>query len=297
MKIRTRSRRDGSTSGVSRAFARPWMVRVATVALWGLVAGGAVAGTAGLVAAGKPTHQGREPAPAPRGAEGFAELFVATYLQAGEGTEEALQPFYPVEVSLRGVTPSSLYVARTVSLGAEPVAEHYWSVTVGAEVLEAVEGGYRPAGVRYFTVGIREADGGYVATSLPSQVPPPVTLESPSIPMEASGLPADDRVANALGRFFDAFLAGQGELARYVGPGSGIRPLIPSPFVDTELIGLGTDDPAGPRSPLLVSVRLSAVDGQGRGQILDYSLEIAERGGRWEVVRVLRAAPLPEETP
>lgn len=284
----------GASRGV-RLVGRPWVARVATVALWALVVTGALAGVADLVAAGVPPPGGDgAPAPDPGGAEGFAELYVAAYLQAGEGTEDTLRAFYPGEVSLRGVPPSSVYVARTVSLGARPVAAGYWSVTVGADVLEAVEGGYRPAGVRYFTVGIREARGGYVATALPSEVPPPVTVEAPALRAEAWGPPPDDRLAEAVGRFLDAFLAGQGELARYTAPGSGIRPVAPSPFVDTEVLGLGTDEPAAPGAPLLAQVRVEARDRQGVARVLDYSLEVAERAGRWEVVRVLGAAPLEE---
>lgn len=222
------------------------------------------------------------------GAEGFAELYVSAFLQAGEGTEEDLRPFLPEELDLTGVVPRSLYIVRAASVGARAMGPRYWAVTVAAEVLASTEGGYVPAGHRYFTVGILEVPGGYVAASLPAEVPGP----GPQVPLDLTvdqlDYPTDDAATRAVARFLEAYLARQGELARYAAPGSGLRP-ISSPYSDAELIAVGFAD--GGRGGF-VRARVHAVDASGRVALLEFSLELVERAGRWEVVRLLAAPAL-----
>jgi hypothetical protein len=85
-------------------------VSLATVCLWLLVAASAASGLLSLIAVGRLPRaaEAREPA-LPVGAEGFAQLFVATYLEAGEGKEEALRPFYslPAGLTWKGSGPGS----------------------------------------------------------------------------------------------------------------------------------------------------------------------------------------------
>jgi len=271
------------------------MTRLAVFGLWALVAVAVVAGVGAFVT--RPASAGpvkvKPPTPT-TGPEGFAELYVATFLESGEGDEARLRAFYPSAVQLRDVIPGSLYVARTATVDAAEVARRYWSVTVAAEVLVPEGGGYRRAGTRFYQVGVAgDAGAAYVATSLPAEVPPPATLRAPPLdlgPLERVRL--GDPVAEAVERFAAAFLAGQGELERYVAPNAALRPVSPPPFVTAKVTELATHDVVDRPTAKEVLAAVRATDSAGRVQILHYSLELAERSGRWEVARLLPGPPL-----
>lgn len=271
------------------------MTRLATFGLWGLIAVAVLAGCAAF--ATRPTSTGAPKVKLPTptvGPEGFAELYVSTFLESGEGDEARLRAFYPGSVQLRDVIPGSLYVARTATVGAKEVARRYWAVTVAAEVLIPEGSGYRRSGTRFYQVGVAGAEtAGYVATSLPAQVPPPATLRMPALELGSlERVRLGDPVADAVERFAAAFLAGDGELVRYVAPDAPLRALSPPPFVAVKVTDLATHDEPGPPAKKQVLAAVRATDSAGRVQILQYSLELAQRSGRWEVAELLPGPPL-----
>ena len=282
-----------------------WRVRASHFGLWALVILGALGGLVGMFARGSsaaPQVAAPKPQPSSLGAEGFAELYVASYLgDVGADTDDrVLRSFFPGDADLRGVQARALYVTQTVSLAAARVSEGYWSVTVGARVLAAAEGAYQPLGLRAFQVGVVELPaGGYVATSLPAEVPLPPTIKLPRLAGEAPGPPERNEETVALSRFFSAFLAGQGELSRYVTPDSQIVAVAPSPYASTQVRRAGLDDLAGDDDGRLARVEVAATDAAGRIQVLGYSLELVRRDGLWQVRRLLAAPPLfdPAKTP
>jgi hypothetical protein len=278
--------------------------RLATVALWVLVVAGALAGFAALA-----RGSGSPPAPAPVrpasqsvGPEGVAELYVAAWLDAGEGEEDGLQALYPDVPALRQVEAGSRYAARTATVAAEDLGGGYFAVTVAAEVLVAVEAspgdepgaaGYRRDGTHYYRVGVLQADGGYVATGLPGEVPAPPSAKAAKLAgpgLERPG--ADDPIATAVRQFLAAYLAGEGEIERYTSPGAAVQAVDPVPFAGVELTRLAQLQAADPEAPTVVRAEANATTGDGGVQVLHYALELAERQGRWEVGRVLPAAPL-----
>jgi hypothetical protein len=278
--------------------------RLATVALWVLVVTGALAGFAALA-----RGSGAAPAPAPvqlanqsAGPEGVAELYVAAWLDAGEGEEDALEALYPDVPALRQVEAGARYAARTATVAAEELGGGYWSVTVAAEVLVAVEAsaeddpgaaGYRRDGTHYYRVGVLQADGGYVATGLPGEVPAPPLAKAAKVAGPGLERPEpDDPIATAVRQFLVAYLAGEGEIERYTSPGAAVQAVDPVPFVGVELTRLAQLEAAGSEAPTVVRAEASATTSDGGVQVLHYALELAERQGRWEVGRVLPAAPL-----
>lgn len=273
-------------------------VRAASVGLWVLVILGALAGLASFF-----VRQAPAGASAPKvaerppsiGAEGFAELYVATYLsEAGAGDATgAAKAFYPVQVDLREMQARALYVAQTVALEASELGEGYWSVTVGARVLAAAgAGGYQPLETRAYQVGVARSVSGYVATSLPAQVPMPAAAVVPKLRGPGLNSPAQDEPTVAATRFFAAFLAGDGELARYVSPDSEMRAIRPAPYATITLRRVSIEEHDDAEGARLVRAEVAATDAAGRTQILGYSLELARREGRWEVRRLLTAPPL-----
>ena len=273
--------------------------RLATFALWGLVVLGALGGTLAFLS--RPSSAASGPAveaPVPTiAAEGFAELFVAAYLGAGEGSEDTLRPFYPERVEMRGVAAGSRYAARTVTIDTQVAGERYWSVTVAADVLVSGEGdALQRAGTRYFQVGVAQTappNKNLVATSLPAEVPAPVAVSSIRLDLESLERPrSDDAVAVAVQRFAAAFLAGEGELVRYVAPGSSLRAVRPAPFTTTEVTRLASRDGEVAAGTKQVLAEVRGTDAGGRRQVLHYSLELAQREGRWEVTEMLPGPPL-----
>ena len=198
-----------------------------------------------------------------------------------------------------------MYAARTATVAAEDLGEGYWSITVAAEVLVAVveeaassqdepgAAGYRRHGTHYYRVGVLVADDRYVATSLPGEVPAPALAEAPKLAGLGLQRPKpDDPIATAVRQFLAAYLAGQGEIERYITPGAPVQAVQPAPFAGVEVTRLAQVEPTDPKAPTVVRAETAASTAAGAVQVLHYALELSERQGRWEVRQVLPAAPL-----
>lgn len=229
------------------------------------------------------------------GAEGFAELFIATYLGAGEDSTEDLSVFLD-GVSLDGVESGSWSATRTTSLGAVEVAPGYYSVTVAAEVVAAdadSEGQpvWVPVGTRFYSVGVAETESGWAIAGLPTLMPAPVGATAPELLIDRrGGLDATPGLEEMVSRFLAAYLAGDGELTRYTSPSSPIVPVQPPPFAGVEILEAGMVETSDGVVEVAVVVRASDI--AGRAQILEYALVVEQRDGRWEVSRLLPAPPL-----
>ena len=94
--------------------------------------------------------------------------------------------------------------------------------------------------------------------------------------------------------FLAAYLTGVGDLGRYTVPESSLVPVEPAPFVTVEIIRSGSATSVDGTQHVAALVR--ATDAAGRGQVLEYSLVVSQRDGRWEVAELLPAAPLSNES-
>lgn len=289
---RGRGRRRRRRGGVSPAT----RVRVAQGVLWVLVAAGPLTGGVALAlhaGSGADTSPATAPAgePASTAVEGFAERYVATFLgQAGDGAEEALAPFYAGTAELGEVEAGSVWVARTVPVAADKIGEGYWEVTVAAELLTADGEAYTPAGWRYYAVGVVHTDDGQAATGLPSQVSAPPRLDdAPDRAVASLSAPGDEPQLEAAAGFLRAYLAGDGELARYTAPDTSLTPLA-QPYHSVEVTQAGLAELAADR--VLVRAQVSATDAAGLAHAAGYSLELVSRDGRWEVTALHGAPPL-----
>lgn len=229
------------------------------------------------------------------GAEGFAELFIAAYLDAGEDSPEALSLFIN-GASLDGMAGGSWFATRTASLGAREIAPGYFAVTVAAEVIAAdPESGqgalWVPVGTRFYSVGVTETEAGWIVTGLPTLIPAPRLAITPALLVDRfDGLDAAPGLEEMVARFFAAFLAGAGELARYTAPSSQIVAVQPTPFTRVEVLRAGlVHTPDGYQQ---VAVVVGATDTDDRVQVLEYALIAEQRDGRWEVSELLPAPSL-----
>ena len=251
-----------------------WRVRAATIALWVMIALAAAGGLRSLI--GAPAQE----APAgsaqpPAGAAGFAEQYVAAYLEAGAGDEAALAPFYPGPVDLTGVTPSARYVSLAAVVAAAPIGPEYWAITVAADVLDQVAGGYEQGGTSYYRVGVRAYDRTDVATSLPSLVPAPKPGALPALAVPLPASPASAALGATLAAFFTRYLAGAGP---------------PPASVTVTSVGLGPAR-AGPPVSRVAAVTVLSTDGAGRAQLLGYTVRLSGSPAGWLVRAVLPAPP------
>ena len=291
--------------GISSRVNPLFIVRVLQVALWLLVVSGPVAAVllaTQVSALGDrlETVDGQvavEPSTDTTGAEGFAELFIAAFLGAGEDSPEALAPFLD-DASLDGVTDGSWFATRTTTLGAREVGPGYYAVTVSAEVVAAVpasdgEGMWIPVGTRFYTVGVAETETGWAVTGLPTLIAAPARAVPPELLVgRLDGLDGVPGLDEMVPRFLAAFLAGDGELARYTAPSSDIVAVQPPPFVNVEVLKAGFVDTPDGSLQVAVIVGVGATDTAGRVQVLQYALVVEQRDGRWEVSELLLAPPL-----
>jgi len=267
---------------------RAWKVKVAATALWVLVALAGAGGLRALVWAPSPAA-GTAPTAVPAAIAGFAEMYVAAYLEAGAGQEQSLRPYYPGPVDLHDVVPASRYAARTAAVASSEPSPGYWAVTVGAEVLVAAQGGYVRAGTHFYRVGVMSATGPLVATSLPAEVPAPTPTSVPQLRLGHLAPPSRDASRPAVQQFFDAYLAGRGE------PGAGLRAVTPPPFTSVAVTGIAMS-PSSQSGVQTMQAEVVGSDAGGLKTVLDYSFQLAERNGAWVVTSLLPAAPLRQVT-
>ncbi|MFF3934135.1 conjugal transfer protein [Streptomyces hirsutus] len=254
------------------------------------------------------------------GPGGFAELFVTAYLEAEEG--ETLAAFLPgaksaaVSAGARGQAVEQVAAVRVRAL-----SEGYWAVTVAARVRPAKTpaakatatdpgaadpgAAERGAGLRYFRVPVRSGPAGELtAVSLPAEVGAPPAGPTPVLSYGQGAVPSKaDPGVRTLEGFFSSYLAGGGEVDRYMPPGSTLTPIVPAPYAAARLERVaeygtnvpgaafpeGAQIPEGTRRRLLVDV--TAADHVGVERALTYAVALKARDGRWEVEAV-EAAPL-----
>lgn len=304
---------------------------------WGLLVLGPLLGAFAYLSA--PAQAGpaqRKPAPtAPtatgaQGAAGFAQLFVAAFISAGEGDQDKLAAYYPDATSLRLEGDSDRRRGEQLTVvRLRQTDVGIWSVTVAARITDT-KPAEKPAdgdqaddkdeanakaaasgAVRYFQVPVATATtaggaSGYTALAMPAEVAAPERIEVPGLvygPMRPA-LPADPRT-QAVTEFLTAYLTGAGELDRYLAPGTDLAAVTPAPYtglaVDTlaiegekgtEPVTTVPDD--GTTLRLLVALRAT-----GHDEVrvpLTYALTLKARAGRWEIAS-LDGAPTPATTP
>jgi hypothetical protein len=230
------------------------------------------------------------------GVEGFAELFIAAYLDAGEGSATGLDPFVD-GIALDGVDAGSWSAVQTTSLGATQIAPGYFAVTVAVELIaHAIRSDSTsapvPVGTLFYSVGVAETDSGWTVVGLPSLIPAPNRATAPDLLVDRLDGIDDPDLADMVARFLSAYLIGDGELTRYLAPTSPIVPVHPAPFTAVEVLRSGmAEDQQG---PAVVRAVARAIDAPGRAQLLEFWLAVSQRDGRWEVAEVLPAPPLAE---
>lgn len=218
----------------------------------------------------------------------FASLFVASWLRGDD-----LGFFHPT----LSAEDSGLLVQRVGAVRAAERGPDLFDVVVAADVieyLEASEEQFRPLGLRFYGVGVAaDGTGGLTVLGMPAVIEAPdgAALATPVVAdLRPATTPELAGLTRTLDGFFAAYLAGDGEVGLFTSPDSIVGPVLPAPFAQAEVHQLGWGPVPGIDDPSLQLARV-AVDARtpsGR-QLLEYSLVLAERDGRWEVSQVLHA--------
>ncbi|GAA3372111.1 conjugal transfer protein [Streptomyces antimycoticus] len=288
---------------------------------WAVICAGPILGLLAWMSAAAAVDAVPQPQPRVQHAEadeagpsGFAELFVAAFVAAGEDDQDQLAPYYPSAGQLRlDGKPGRQRATQTTAVRVRQTAPGAWSVTVAARIEptgQPKDAAEAPSdALRYFQVPVLASTGsgtsgaeGYVAATLPAEVAAPGSQShQPQLGYgpERAAVPDDTRAETA-GEFLGAYLTGSGELDRYLAPGLHMEPVSPAPYRKVEVESLAVageesaDGPAtgvpadGTRQRLLVQIRATGAD---RVQVpLSYALTLTARAGRWEIA-ALDATP------
>ncbi|MFJ8769562.1 conjugal transfer protein [Streptomyces clavifer] len=248
---------------------------------------------------------------------GVAVLFCDLWLRSDDDAPEsvtarAVKTLAPdVALPARSGGAVAQPVQSVVAVRSERVAGGAWSVVVAAQFTvrdknsEPGRGGQASPGVRYFAVPVSASSsaagaGAFMVTAAPAQIAGPAV-----VPVEGSRfenqLPADGEVVASLGEFFSAYLAGVGEVGRYLSPGTELAAVagsgysavvVEEAFADTQAAG-GPVPKDGAK--VRVQARVDAVVAKTEKWPLAYELTMTARSGRWEVT-ALHAGADPKAT-
>ncbi|GAB3166155.1 hypothetical protein GCM10027059_24820 [Myceligenerans halotolerans] len=146
---------------------------------------------------------------------------------------------------------------------------------------------------RYFQVPVmvqRPADEdeplAVAALALPSPVPGPSAADAPGLDYPRT-IAVTSEAGESVAAFLGALVAGEGEITRYLRPGTAIQPVMPPPYTAVSVRSIGgsheiSDQPSdGDGTHALVTAELTRPDGEKT--TAQYVLTLVARDGRWEV--------------
>lgn len=216
----------------------------------------------------------------------YAVDYVSAWLAATSSEPGRLSDFVDVSaLAGLGQTPSAardLQVAAIDSVDVDVVR-----VLVTGLVDEPGADGEGITVPRAFEVVVSIDEGGSLApVGLPAPVALPASAETPSTGY-SEVVVTESGPAQAVRDFLNAYLAGAGDLTRYVTPGVTLAPITPAPYASVELVSIDAastipDSLAdGDELEVLAQVRLVTADGEPT--LATYTFTLTARADRWEV--------------
>ncbi|MFI8525163.1 hypothetical protein ACIGB8_11980 [Promicromonospora sukumoe] len=238
---------------------------------------------------------------------------VETWLRADSNDQQLIASLTNAPV---GTLPKEGLTIRDSSVAQVEEAENgVWSVTVGVDVAEPAPGSTPPPSGgqakgeqaevalvwvrRYFQVPVlvdrtdtkwSGPELAVTALALPSPVPgPAAAADPPDLDYPETISPTSAAGQSASG-FLAAMIAGDGEITRYLAPGTSVSAITPAPYSAVAVTGIKgsheiTENPAdGDGTHALLTVELTRLDGDKT--TAQYVLTLVARDGRWEVAGV-----------
>ncbi len=251
----------------------------------------------------------RNPDPA-----GVAVLFTDLWLRS-----DAAWPDSPDAHALHALAPSidlpshadgaaQAFADRIVAVRSAQISGGQWSVIVAAQFTvrnngsgsgTASSGRAQPV-VRYFAVPVAAREsagaGSFTVTSAPAEVSGPATVTPPASPFQ-NPVPSGSPLASSVSEFLNAYLAGVGDVTRYLSPGTQLTAVSGSGYqsVAVDSAAADTDTAGGPvpgdGTRVRIQVHVIAKDSAGSQWPYVYVLTMTARSGRWEVTALEAGAP------
>ncbi|MFD9540850.1 conjugal transfer protein [Streptomyces sp. NPDC060022] len=249
---------------------------------------------------------------------GVAALFCDLWLRSDDaapdsGTARAVKLLAP-DVALPGRAGAAIAqpVQSVVAVRSERLEGGRWSVVVAAQfTVRDEDGGAVQAAkvsrtVKYFAVPVvvKESAGGVGAVSVTA---PPAQIAGPSVVTSGASrfenrIPAYSELVISLGEFFKAYLAGVGEVDRYLSPRTELAAVADSGYTEVRVEEASADSEVadGPvpadGTTVRVQARVTALAAKAERWPLSYELTMTARSGRWEVT-ALHAGADPQAQP
>lgn len=243
----------------------------------------------------------------------FASQLVVAWLQAGRDDAGRLSAFMnadsltlPNEPAFTATDPAVAGIeevrapinASAPSLGDTSLRLPTYTVTISVSV--APVAGDASAVRRYFQVPVLIVAENMRAANAPSPVAGPSTASDLQLGYR-DRVDTQSPLGMSVTQFLSALLAGQGDITRFVTPGTQIRPVSPTAYTAVELTDLVSVDPieasavAAPRDGLQVRVLATAAvtDEQNATMSVQYPLTVTGRAGRWEITKIDRTPLVP----
>lgn len=267
-----------------------------TAAVTFLMVGAILCGPAALVVAMNATPPARAVvADAPdelsvdeQAAGSYALSFVGAWLRATRDDPGVLGEYTSVSALRLAAVPWEYRDAAVASI--ERAQEGVVTVTISAAVQQVAydSDGSEVASwpLRFFRVGIATTGETFSPLTLPAPVNGATRATDLLLAYPVNGSTTDS-LAGTVGDFLNAYLAGIGELDRFVSPGADIAPVEPALFAQTTLTSLSLDtQPSdapdeGDTVRALATAELIGTD--GRALTGTYSFTLTARAGRWEI--------------
>ncbi|WP_260470355.1 conjugal transfer protein [Streptomyces sp. RP5T] len=267
-------------------------VRLGRLGVWAAMSAGpialavAVATPATVVRAAPATKPTTVKATVSANPSGYAAVFLSAWLRSRAGAESTAQArlaqSMAPDVDLPGTADAQPEPDSVVAVRSAQQTGTAWSVTVAAQ--------YADGSVRYFAVPVAADSSGasFTVSGAPGVVAGPARTKGVQSPYTVA-VPADSDVSSTAGEFLAAYLAGVGEVDRYLAPGVSLSPVLPAPYQTVTVQQmLAADQGAVAESVpadgtrVRVVAEVEALDSAGRWP-LAYELTLKARSGRWEV--------------
>lgn len=213
-------------------------------------------------------------------AAGFAERYVTAYLEAGrDGT--GLVPYLGYTPEMPGTAAARAVEAPVRAVDVAEAGDGYWAVTVAVGA---------PGEEMFFraAVDVDPETFAAVAVGMPAIVAAPAAAEREPLGVTLGPPPTDDPVVETVSGFLSAYLCGQGDLSRFMRPGTSLVAVDPPVCSQVEIVRWGAAAEDEGNQTIVVDAQLGTGE---NARIATYSAAMTRRDGRWEIAELLPAPP------
>ncbi|WP_279325126.1 conjugal transfer protein [Arthrobacter glacialis] len=213
--------------------------------------------------------------------------FVGAWMAASTEDFTSLQNYVVMNSSADLSSAPTIYKDLAVASITPVEGSDLVSVVIAGNVQEEGEKKQAVWPRRYFLVTINTGQDSMGVVGLPAPIAAPAKSEQGAALVYTEAVVPTDAAAQAVTSFLAAYVAGQGDMNRYLSPSSSLAPIVPAPFTAVKVQSLqanvasrGTPSDAA-ELKVLAKVQLTSTTGQKLTST--YSLTLIARAERWEI--------------